>query len=165
MSNFDQLKKLLQDGSLEEQREAAKSLMHAGESAIEAVAELVRAADTDDEILCEFAHGALECVGAPPESAISELQSILEEIPADSKSSSYWAATMLGRMGNVAKDALPELAKASAKFSEIQVQQRILWAIDKIGPDESVVPVLTAYANNQNPRLARIANQALSKCA
>ena len=161
--NIDQLRETLKTGTVQQQREAAEALVQLGESAIKAAVELVNAADCEDEIICEYANAALENIGQPHTTELSKFVEIIKNCQPTKISTAYWAATMIGRIGKDAHPALETLAQVAQQHSDVQVKKRIMWAIEKIGPNDSVIPFLTTTAQNENPGLARFAARVLEE--
>jgi HEAT repeat protein len=98
-------------------------------------------------------------MGAP---SVEDTRAIAQLLANPSPDSAYWAATLLGRLGEQAAEAVPDLARTVESRSEITVRQRAAWALGKIGPAASAaVEPLRHAANADDPRLARLAKQAL----
>ena len=121
---------------------------------------LVRACGDADDAVREQAIGALEDLGAPP---IASLPELIELAAASEPLVAYWAITLLGRSGEDAAAAVDVLAAALAPGSDAAVAQRAAWALGRIGPAAATVAVpLRAAAASSDPRLARLAGEALS---
>ena len=131
------------------------------EEAQPAAIALVRAcADPADEVR-EAAVAALESLGPPPGSAVDELVALLEDTNPDV---GYWAATLLGRLGAEAVGAVEALAATVQIGRELAVRQRAAWALGQIGPGAAAaVSILTGAAAEPDPRLARLARDAIQQ--
>ncbi|MFM8284738.1 MAG: HEAT repeat domain-containing protein [Planctomycetaceae bacterium] len=139
--------------------DAAEQLCRAGSAAAPAVADLVRACGDGNDQVREWAGAALEDLGAPPTDTLPHLVPLVES-PAPL--SAYWAVTLLGRAGAAAAAALPHLTRRLAGPGEPAVRQRVAWALGKIGPDAPAREALTQAATEPDPRLARLATEALA---
>ncbi len=139
-------------------RAAAEGLSRHTEASAAAVS-LVRACGDPDEQVRQWATAALEEMGAPSAEDASALAELLEESSADT---AYWAATLLGRLGEQAAGAVAELARTVENDNEIAVRQRAAWALGKIGrPAAGAADALRHAATANDPRLARLAKQSL----
>ncbi|REJ66136.1 MAG: hypothetical protein DWQ31_15730 [Planctomycetota bacterium] len=146
-------------GSLD-RAEAAQQLCQAAEAARPAAVALVRAAGDEDESVQEWATAALEELGPPAEDDLSALAELTADANADI---AYWAITLIGRLEGAGAGATGELAAALAAERPLNVRQRAAWALGRIGPGavEATGP-LTAAAADDDPRLARLASEALA---
>ncbi len=124
---------------------------------------LVRACSDPDEQVQEWAVAALEELGEPSLGDVSALSGMLKDPSADSV---YWAATLLGRLGPQGAAAVPQLTQLLDSQSAVASRQRAAWALGKIGrPAASAMDALRRATENDNPRLARLAGQALEQIA
>lgn len=139
--------------------DAAEHLCRAGTAAAPAVADLVRACGDGDDQVREWAGAALEELGPPPTDTLAHLVPLVE---AAAPLSAYWAVTLLGRAGAAAAAALPVLTRRLAGPGDPAVRQRVAWALGKIGPDAPAREALTQAAAEPDPRLARLAAEALA---
>jgi HEAT repeat protein len=144
----------------DERAEAAEAICRAGEAASAAAVDLVRACGDADDRVREWAAAALEELGPPPPDAtknLGELAGSSDPLVA------YWAVTLLGRTGASAASAATLLAGLVDAAADIAVRQRAAWALGKIGPGASAArDALTRAAGNSDPRLARLAAEALT---
>lgn len=149
----------LESADTQSRLRAAESLSRMAEAAAPAAVSLVRACgDTADE-LREFAVAALEDLGPPPPETIGQLITLVDHA---GPLVAYWAATLLGRAGESAASAVPALAKCVDSTAELSVRQRAAWALGKIGPAAGGGrEALTRAARHDDPRLARLAAEAL----
>jgi HEAT repeat protein len=139
----------------------AEGLCRLGEDAAPAAAALVRACGDDAGGVRDWAVAALEELGAPPNDQLDELAGLTAAPNVDI---SYWAVTLLGRAGEDAAAAAPALAEAVSSHQEAATRERAAWALGKIGPAAAAaVDELRAAAESDEPRLARLAGQALEK--
>jgi HEAT repeat protein len=139
---------------------AAENLARMAEAAAPAAAELVRACGDANEQVREQAVAALEDLGPPPAEAIGRL---IELVGHGDPLVAYWATTLLGRAGEDAARAVPALAGCLASPADLSVKQRAAWALGKIGaPDASARRALDRAAGDADPRLARLATEALA---
>jgi HEAT repeat protein len=139
---------------------AAERLARMGEDAAPAAVALVLACGDADEQVREQAVAALEDLGPPPAQAISQLIGLVAH--ADPLVA-YWATTLLGRAGEDAASAVPALTGCLASPADLSVRQRAAWALGKIGaPAAAAREALGRAANDADPRLARLATEALA---
>ncbi|MFO0871204.1 MAG: HEAT repeat domain-containing protein [Pirellulales bacterium] len=106
---------------------AAWLAQHADVAAPAAVA-LARACAASDEIR-DWATSALESCGPPPVALLHELTHLLHDPHPDV---SYWAATLIGRLGQVAQQAEAEVAACTANSPHREVRRRAAWALEQI---------------------------------
>jgi len=139
---------------------AAEALAGAGEGAAAVAVPLLGACAVDDEAVREWVVAALEGLGAPPVSARAEIGRLAAS---PDPLTAYWALTLLGRLE---ADAAPEVGAIAARLgppSPIEVRQRAAWALARIGPSAAAArDPLRAAAADSDPRLARLAAEALS---
>ena len=140
---------------------AAENLAHLADGAQEAAVALVHAvADEDDEVR-EAVVAALEDLGPPKAAHVQELTPLVVDANADV---GYWAATLLGRLGEEAAPAIATLTAALAAPAPLVVRQRAAWALGNIGAAAaSSKPALEAAAKQGDARLARLAHQAIEQ--
>lgn len=139
---------------------AAERLACMAEAAAPAAAQLVRACGDADEQVREQAVAALEDLGPPPTETIGQ---IIELVAHGDPLVAYWAATLLGRAGRDAANAVPALAGCLTSRADLSVKQRAAWALGKIGPPAaSAREALDRAAGDADPRLARLATEALA---
>ncbi len=158
MSDIEQLKADLQAPESARREQAAEALATAGELAAGAAVELVEACA--DEGARDWAVEALENMGSPSVECQGALIRLLDN---SEPLVSYWAATLLGRMGAAALSSQEALAKTLAGSTDLATRQRAAWALGQIGcRSESAKRALQAAAEEEEPRLSRIAAEALS---
>ena len=140
---------------------AAENLCHQAEAAQPAALALAKAADDEDDDVREAVVAALEDLGPPPPEQLSELIPLLSEPSGDV---AYWAATLLGRLGPAAAPAVAALTSTLGPAAALTVRQRAAWALGNIGPAAAAaVTALEMAATHNDPRLARLARQALDQ--
>lgn len=151
----------LSSSDVQQARSSAEQLSLLGEEAGPAAVQLARAAGCDDEETREFVVAALEELGSPPADAVDSLIELLKDSSADT---GYWAATLLGRLGEDAAAACVPLADALGNASQdLIVRERAAWALGKIGPAAaSARESLAKAASSSDARLARLAAAALA---
>lgn len=144
---------------VDQRLQAAETLGQMAEQAQDAAPALVRAcADVAEEVR-EAAVGALESLGPPASTDVKTLTALLAEDNADV---AYWAATLLGRLGADAREAVPALVQTLAKNDAPSACERAAWALGQIGPAaRNAVDALQDASTQPNPRLARLAREAL----
>jgi HEAT repeat protein len=143
--------------------QAAERLSQLGCEAAPAAVALVRASGDDSEEVREYAVAALEELGPPRIEDIDHLTALLSEQKSDL---GYWAATLLGRLGNDAVSAVPALASAVVGNHEEAVRQRAAWALGQIGPPAaSALDALKQAAASGDPRLTRLAQRSIEQIA
>jgi len=139
---------------------AAERLCQAGEQARSAILDLVRACGDADEQVREWVVAALEELGPPPDDAIATLAPLAG---ATDPLVAYWAVTLLGRSGQAAAATVSLLADRLGDRAAPEVAERAAWALGKIGPAAAAaVSALEAAAGSSDPRLARLAREALA---
>ncbi|MDH3716756.1 MAG: HEAT repeat domain-containing protein, partial [Planctomycetota bacterium] len=121
---------------------------------------LVRAAGDADESVRESAVAVLEKLGPPNAEDVDQLAGLLSGTHDDT---AYWAATLIGRCGAVGCAASQALNQALAHPST-GVQQQAAWALGQLGPSaRCALPALNEATTSDDPRLARLAQQAAEK--
>lgn len=149
----------LQSKTQAEQIAAAEALAHLGSDAQPAAVDLVVALRTADDSMREWCTAALEDLGPPLDSQISQLIELSGDKSTDA---AYWAVTLLGRAGADAAAAVPKLVEIVESSREAAVRERAAWALGKLGPiAATAAPSLRKAAAGSEARLARLANQAL----
>lgn len=144
----------------QERAAAAERLAQLGPDAAAAAVPLVEACRTDDDRLREWAVAALEELGPPPPADVSRLTLLVSD---KNPLAGYWAATLLGRSGEGAASAVAALAACVGSAADVSVRQRAAWALGQIGPAAaSARAVLEKAAGDADPRLARLASEALA---
>ncbi len=108
---------------------AAERLALLAEGAAEAAVALAQAAGDEEEIVREWAVAALEACGPPPAGAREALVALLDSPSLDV---AYWAATLLGRLGQLAAVADRALARSAADSPHAAVRRRAAWALERI---------------------------------
>ena len=122
---------------------------------------LVLACGDEAEEVPQWVASAREEMGPPETSDVSPLVSLIE---AKSPDVGYWAATLLGRLKAEAAPAVDALADAVARSPHLPVRQRAAWALGEIGPAAAAaLPSLRKAATDADPRLARLAQQAIEQ--
>jgi len=158
--DIDALTADLNSDDVHRRRAAAEVFSRSG--ALEVVVALIRACNDPDEQVREFVNAALESVASPPVDVGSQLADQLDQ----AGPSGYWSATLLGRMGSDAAAWASALGQAIQTNSEKSVRQRAAWALGQIGPAATAgIPALEAAVEDADPRLARLASEALKKIA
>ena len=159
MPGVAELISLLSSDDSAKRAEAAEELSQMGEDARPAAVALVRAAGDQAEEVVEWAVSALEEMGPPEPSDLSNLAKLLADQNSDV---GYWAATLLGRLETNAADAVEQLMAALNGSKSPAVQERAAWALGKIGPAAaSANQALARVAKNGEQRLARHAKKAI----
>ncbi len=119
----------LQHSDPQEQAAAAEALASLGQEAQPAILALVQHCGSADEDLCNWCTAALEEVGPPVAQQIDELALLATSA---NSNVAFWAVTLLGRSGSLAKTAESILSKRSTDASAPEVQRRAVWALQKI---------------------------------
>jgi HEAT repeat protein len=144
-----------------EQLAAAEALARLGEDAQPASVALVSTLRTSDPATREWLATALETLGPPASTQIGELTKLAGDPSLDA---AYWAITLLGRAGSDAASAVGALVNILRDSEESALRERAAWALGNIGPAAaSAVPSLREAAAGSEPRLARLAHQALGE--
>ena len=143
--------------------EAAEQISLLGPDAQPAAIALVLACGDEVEEVRQWATAALEQLGPPEASDVGQLAILVE---ARSSDVGYWAATLLGRLKGEATPAVDALARAVTGPLDLSVRQRAAWALGEIGPGAAAaLPSLQKAAADPDPRLSRLAKQAISQIA
>jgi len=153
------LQSLLASDNVEDRLRAAEQLSQMGDQAAEAAPGLCIASADVDERVRDFASATLEDIGPPPVNSVAVLTSHLNTPEADI---AYWAATLLGRLE---AESAPAVAQLTAALSSphLHVREQSAWALGKIGPPAAAATAaLESAANGPNPRLTRLATEALA---
>lgn len=160
-AQVSQLIQQLQSDSAETRYAAAEQLARCGEQARPAAAVLVSCSGDEDERISEFAVAALEGLGPPADEALAQLATLLGNQNPDV---AYWAATLLGRLEAKGTGAVAGLVATLRSNPHLQVRQRVAWALGMIKHAGSgAKEALEQAAASQDPRLARLARQALAE--
>lgn len=139
---------------------AAEHLSQAGEVAAFAAVELVQACG-DDESVSQFAVATLEEMGPPPADLRKPLSMLLTS-PVTLVG--YWAATLIGRLEDAAKDCQVDLAALLASSADTAVRERAAWALGQVGADsEAAIKALKEAAKSGAARLQRLATASLEQ--
>ena len=108
---------------------AAEAIAQAADGAQEAASALIKTvADSDDQVR-QWATSALEDLGPPRTEDLAELIALLNDKRGDVV---YWAATLIGRLGQAAVSAQAALTAAAAKHPAENARKRAQWALEKI---------------------------------
>jgi HEAT repeat protein len=151
----------LSDANPAKRLQAAERLSQLGCAAAPAAVALVRASGDEAEEVREYAVAALEELGPPRIEDLAHLTALLGEQRSDL---GYWAATLLGRLGDDAASAVPALANAVVGGHDAAVSQRAAWALGRIGPAAApAVDALKQAAVTGDPRLAQLAQRAIER--
>jgi len=143
--------------------QSAEQLAQIGPDAQPAAVALVLACGDEEEEVRQWATSALEGMGPPEASDVGQLVSFLQGRSPDV---GYWAATLLGRLKSEAAAAVEALARAVAESPHLSVRQRAAWALGEIGSAAAAaVPALQKAAADPDPRLARLAQEAIGHIA
>lgn len=157
--SIDQLTAALSARDAEQRAQAAEELSQLGSDAQPAAVALVLTCGDEAEEVRQWASSALEEIGPPLSSDVGQLASLLKH---ESPDVGYWAATLLGRLKAEAAPAVDALAHAVAGSPHLSVRQRAAWALGEIG-SPAAIPSLKKAATDPDPRLARLAQQAIEQ--
>lgn len=149
----------LKNSDVEVRARAAESLCLAGSESVVAAVDLVVACG-DVENVQNWAAAALEDLGAPPMESVDSLETLVNSpFPLVG----YWAATLLGRLGQSANRSQVVLGEAVSDSPHLSIRERAAWALGKVGATEdSAVESLKKAAASDSPRLASLAARALA---
>jgi hypothetical protein len=149
----------LTGNSFEDQVDALRQI--SGEEAVTGLTVTVvgLSGSSDDEVRMWSAE-ALEVAIQPDPSEIRGLIELLER--AVDGEISYWAATMLGRLGNDAATASAALETCLRESMYLPARERATWALTEIGPAAAAaIPTLKEAVETAPPRLQRLATEAI----
>lgn len=153
-----QLAAQLNSGSDQDRLAAAQVLAGMAEDAAPAAVTLAH--NAADPVVSEWCVAALEELGPPPADHAGRLGGLLAN---RAEITCYWAATLLGRLGPAAAGQVGALAETASAHASLSVRERAVLALGKIGPEAaSAAPVLETLAESDEPRLARLAKEALA---
>jgi HEAT repeat protein len=142
-----------------EQTAAAMKLATLGHKAQVAAVALVRTVGIPDEEVLEACTAALEELGPPAADQIRPLAALANDCSSDV---AYWAVTLIGRGGNIASAAVPDLIRVLESDADLPVRERAAWALGEIGPAaQASAPALRTAASSTDARLCRLAAKAL----
>lgn len=151
----------LNDGDASRRAIAAERLARLGEAAQPAAVPLTRLCGDKEEMVQQWAVAALEELGPPSPADAEALAELLDGAAADV---GYWAATLLGRLGEDGAVVAGPLGNALMKSPHVAVRERAAWALGQIGPAaREMLPRLREAAASKDARLARLAQQAISR--
>jgi len=157
------LKKLiheLADGDAVIRAAAAEQIAQHASSAQAAATALVAASGDADEMVAQWSVAALEGIGAP---RASDRERISKFLLSSHENPAFWAATLLGRMGEEAAPAVDALTRTLQHSPHTSVRQRTVWALGEIGlAAKSASDALRAASKDGDPRLARLALDVLA---
>lgn len=139
---------------------AAEELASLGPEAARAATALVTACGIP--ALVDVCVGALEELGPPPN---EQLPALAAMVGAADENVAYWAATLVGRTGEAAAPYLDSLeAAANNEQIAIEVRERAVWAISKLGPlaKPAEATLRSIAAAGPSPRIKRLASNAIS---
>lgn len=108
---------------------AAERLARLAEGAAGVAVAIVKATGDEEESVREWAVAALEACGPPPACCCDELILLLDSPSLDV---AYWAATLLGRLGQATAATTSALARSVANSPHSAVRRRSAWALEKI---------------------------------
>ncbi len=160
MTTIEHWSKQLESNDADAKRTAAEELSLCGEQACPAAVQLVRVCSDPDDETAEYAVAALEELGTPP---VEHFEQLVQLVNDPQEQRAYWAVTLLGRLEAAAAGASNQLVKALEDHSSLAVRQRAAWALARVGTlDETARTALQTAAQSDDPRLARLAQEALS---
>jgi HEAT repeat protein len=160
---IDQLITSLSSASPADRMNAAEALARMGVKARDAAVPLVRATGDQDTRVRDWAVAALEELGPPRPGDLELLTALAAHADLDI---AYWSCTLLGRLKADAASAADALSKVLATHEQLCVQERAAWALGQIGPSaRSALPALEQAAQSNEPRLSRLAQQAIDATA
>lgn len=160
MGDLERQRMDLKSPDLSTRATAAEHFSQAGEDAAFAAVELVQACG-DDESVSQFAVAALEDMGPPSSDSKQKLSTLLNSPEAIV---GYWAATLIGRLEDSAKDCQDALAAVLVSSEDIAVRERAAWALGKVGADsEPAIAALKEAAKSEAARLQRLATASLEQ--
>ncbi len=123
-------------------------------------AQIVALAGSSDDDVRTLAADVLESGVAVQSDEIPALVRLLTET--NDGEVSYWAATLLGRLGRDAAIAVPSLEHCLSRSLYLPARERAAWALCRIGKAASpAMPTLRSAAIDGPPRLKRLAIEAL----
>ncbi len=162
MVDIERWRESLGDPDVKTRTEAAERLCLAGEDAATAAIGLLDAC-ADETPVAEWAASALESLGVPNAELLPQIE---QRLSSENSLVSYWAATLIGRLGESARASQQSLAGILDSSAELSTRERAAWALAQIGvSDEKVVLTLERIAGTSEARLSRLATEALKTTA
>lgn len=161
MEEMDSLIEGLASDDPKRQLASAERLAGLGEEASPAAIHLVEILSTCDGPTRELSIAALEQLGAPPTGQVEALGRLVCDSFVDR---SYWAATLVGRLGEQGAPAVASLVEVLGCPNRFPLanQEKAAWALGQIGAGAAAaVPTLRNVASSHSPRLSRLAAAAL----
>jgi HEAT repeat protein len=157
--SVDQLCSELRNPDVAVRRAAAQQFAESPEASHDGCLTLLDAIEDDDEQVREWVSAAFEGMEAPDASAVPTL---MKYLASEQSGGSYWAATLLGRLGPQASPATEALVAALLDHGSLATRERAAWAIGKIGAAaKSAIPALQQMLQSGMPRLSRLAETAI----
>jgi HEAT repeat protein len=159
----ERLKKLIHElaaGDAVIRAAAAEQIAQHASAAQAAATALVAASGDADEAVVEWSVAALEGIGAPD---AADRERISKFLLSSHENPAFWAATLLGRLGEEAAPAVDALMQTLQHSPHASVRQRTVWALGEIGQAASTAgDALRAASKDGDPRLARLALDVLA---
>lgn len=125
-------------------------------------ADVVRLAGSHDDAIRMWAADALESSIRPEPQELLMLIQLLDSC--EDSESTYWAATMIGRLGVQAGAAAEALGGCLKRSDYLPARERIVWALSQLGPEASIaVPALKEAIDDGSPRLQQLAQEAIAR--
>ena len=110
----------------------------------------------------EVSEGSVVAALEEAEPSFDALDGLVSLLNGPNDDAAYWAATLIGRLGDQAAPAAEQLGALVGGEASQAVRQRAAWALEKIGPSAScVLPALRSATESEDPRLARQARRAI----
>jgi HEAT repeat protein len=160
MDDWKRLIAELSSSDVSRRRRAAEQFAHRQPAEGRVAISLLDALVDEDEQVREWATAALEGMSSPDIEDIAGLAQRLTDSVGDG---SYWAATLLGRLGPEAAQAVVPLTDALKNQASLTARERAAWALGKIGPAaKSALPDLQTAAKSSVGRLSNLAQSAIA---
>ena len=135
------------------------------EQAIANIKTLVTSIGTADQSTVDWATEALENCGPPRK---DDAEWLAKQLFSDTADVSYWAATLLGRLGDDVTECQATLAKlASDSERTANVRQRAVWALGRISnlSNESKIALQSLRDNTSLGPVAAMAEMVLAEAS
>lgn len=152
---------MLDSGTPEQQADALRQMSGDCDVTGLTLAIVPMAGSRDDDVRM-WASEVLESSIKPTEDEVTDLIRLMDEN--DDGEVCYWAATMLGRLGEASVAAVPALASCMSESMYLPARERAAWALAQIGAQAAdAISTLKQVSETAPPRLQRLANEAIAR--
>lgn len=123
---------------------------------------IVPMAGSRDDDVRMWASEVLESSIKPHAGEVDDLIELMDKN--DDGEVCYWAATMLGRLGEASVAAVPTLVSCMNKSMYLPARERAVWALAQVGAQAvDAISALRKVSETSPPRLQRLASEAINR--